>query len=91
MAVPQSFLLPQCFLLLWVFTFALVAWGTWIALRGAYRDHRIQVCGGDDANGGAWAALADGNLRLVDTHTSTSAAKWSAGVTTRAIAVSANE
>jgi len=45
---------------------------------------------GDGASGGAWVALADGNVRLVDTRASTSAAKWSAGVTARAIAVSAS-
>ena len=45
---------------------------------------------GDGANGGAWVALADGNVRLVDTRASTSAAKWSAGVTACAIAVSAS-
>ena len=45
---------------------------------------------GDDANGGAWVALADGNVQLVDTRASTSAAKWSAGVTARAITVSAS-
>jgi WD40 repeat protein len=44
---------------------------------------------GDDANG-AWVALADGNVQLVDTRASTSAVKWSAGVTTRAIVVSAS-
>jgi len=45
---------------------------------------------GDNTNGGAWAALADGNVWLVDTRASTSAAKWSAGVTARAITVSAS-
>ncbi len=44
----------------------------------------------DDASGGAWVAMADGNVRLIDTHGSTSAAKWSAGVTARAIAMSAS-
>jgi WD40 repeat protein len=43
---------------------------------------------GDDANGGAWVALADGSVQLVDTRASTSVVKWSAGVTTRAITVS---
>jgi hypothetical protein len=37
-------------------------------------------------NGGAWVALADGDVRLVDTRASTSAAKWSAGASARAIA-----
>jgi len=45
---------------------------------------------GDDTSGGAWVALADGDVRLVDTRASTPAAKWSAGVTARAITVSAN-
>ena len=45
---------------------------------------------GNDASGGAWVALADGSLRLVDIRASTSAAKWSAGVTARAISVSAS-
>jgi WD40 repeat protein len=45
---------------------------------------------GDGASGGAWVALADGNVQLVDTRASTSAAKWSAGVTANAIAVSAS-
>ena len=45
---------------------------------------------GNDASGGAWVALADGSVRLVDTRASTSAAKWSAGVTARAISVSAS-
>jgi len=44
----------------------------------------------DDASGGAWVALADGNVRLVDTRASTSAAQWSARGTARAIAVSAS-
>lgn len=45
---------------------------------------------GDDTIGSAWVALADGNVRLVDTRASTSAVKWSAGVAARAIAVSAS-
>ena len=45
---------------------------------------------GDDASGSAWVALADGNVRLIDMRASTSAERWSAGVTARAIAVSAN-
>jgi len=45
---------------------------------------------GDEASGSAWVALADGNVRLVDMRASTSAAKWSAGVTTRTITVSAS-
>jgi WD40 repeat protein len=45
---------------------------------------------GDDTSGSAWVALADGNVRLVDTRASTSVAKWSAGVTARAITVSAS-
>jgi WD40 repeat protein len=45
---------------------------------------------GDNANGGTWVALADGNVRLVDTRASTSVVKWSAGVTARAITVSAS-
>ncbi|KAF8504543.1 WD40 repeat-like protein [Russula emetica] len=45
---------------------------------------------GDDTSGGAWVALADGDVRLVDTRASTPTAKWSAGVTARAITVSAN-
>ena len=44
----------------------------------------------DDPRGGAWVALADGNVQLVDTRASTPAAQWSAGVTARAIAVSAS-
>jgi len=44
----------------------------------------------DNASGSAWVALADGGVRLVDTRANTSAVKWSAGVTARAIAVSAN-
>jgi WD40 repeat protein len=44
---------------------------------------------GDGTNGGAWVALADGNVRLVDTRASTSTEKWSTGVTARAISVSA--
>ena len=45
---------------------------------------------GNGTNGGAWVALADGNVQLVDTRAGTSAAKWSAGVTACAIAVSAS-
>jgi WD40 repeat protein len=45
---------------------------------------------GDGASGGAWVVLADGDVRLVDTRASTSATKWSAGVTARAISVSAS-
>jgi WD40 repeat protein len=45
---------------------------------------------GDGANNSAWVALADGNVHLVDTRASTSAVKWSAGVKTRAISVSAS-
>jgi len=45
----------------------------------------------NDASGGAWVALADGNVRLVDTRVSTtSAAKWAAGVAARAIASSSD-
>jgi len=44
----------------------------------------------DGASGSAWVVLADGDVRLVDTRTSTSAAKWSAGVAARAIAISAS-
>ena len=45
---------------------------------------------GDDASGSAWVALADGNVRLVDMRANTSAERWSAGVTARAITASAN-
>ena len=38
----------------------------------------------------AWAALADGDVQLVDTRASTSAPQWSAGVSARAMAVSAS-
>ena len=45
----------------------------------------------DDASGcTAWVALADGDVRLVDTRANTSATRWSAGVTARAMAVSAS-
>jgi WD40 repeat protein len=44
----------------------------------------------DDTRSGVWVALADGNVQLVDTRASTPAAQWSAGVTARAIAVSAS-
>jgi outer membrane protein assembly factor BamB len=46
----------------------------------------------NDASGGAWVALADGNVRLVDTRVSStpSAAKWAAGVAARAIASSSD-
>jgi len=44
----------------------------------------------DGASVSAWVVLADGDVRLVDTRTSTSAAKWSAGVAARAIAISAS-
>jgi hypothetical protein len=40
--------------------------------------------------GGAWVALTDGGVRLVDTRASTSAAKWSAGTSARAIAAAAD-
>jgi WD40 repeat protein len=41
-------------------------------------------------SGGAWVALTDGDVRLVDTRASTSAAKWSAGASARAIAAAAD-
>ncbi|KAI0291958.1 WD40-repeat-containing domain protein [Russula brevipes] len=45
----------------------------------------------NDASGGAWVALADGNVRLLDTRVSTTpAAKWAAGVAAHAIASSSD-
>ena len=43
------------------------------------------------SGGAAWVALADGDVRLVDTRAAgTSAAKWSAGASARAIAAAAD-
>jgi WD40 repeat protein len=50
----------------------------------------LAAAGDGGASGGAWVVLADGDVRLVDTRASKSATKWSAGVTARAIAVSAS-
>ncbi len=40
----------------------------------------------NDAPAGAWVALADGDVRLVDARASAPASKWSAGASARAIA-----
>jgi len=44
----------------------------------------------DDAGRSAWVALADGDVRSVDTRANTSASKWLAGTFARAIAASAD-
>jgi hypothetical protein len=44
----------------------------------------------DDASGTAWVALANGDVQLLDTRAGKPAAKWTAGVAARAIAVSAD-
>lgn len=44
----------------------------------------------DNAAGSAWVAQADGDVRLVDTRANTSASKWLAGASARAITASAD-